>query len=132
MDRDNLAEIEERKKSWEEVTLQKTLGRYRLQQSPTKFYTPLDAKDHNFLEKVGFPGEYPYTAGTYPSTVYPLMRLRARGIADDMRVRRAGSYSGYGTAEDSRDFYQAMQQRGWTGGPNIAFDLPAILARKGG
>jgi len=33
-------------------------------------------------------------------------------------------YSGYGTAEDSRDFYQAMQARGWTGGPNIAFDLP--------
>jgi len=124
MDKDNLAEIGERKKNWEEVTLQKTLGRYRLQQSPTRFYTPLDTKDHDFLEKVGFPGEYPYTAGTYPSTVYPLMRLRARGQADAVDVRRAGSYSGYGTAEDSRDFYRAMQGRGWTGGPNIAFDLP--------
>ncbi len=124
MDKDNLAEIENRKKNWEEVTLQKTLGRYRLQQSPTRFYTPLDVKDHDFLEKVGFPGEYPYTAGTYPSTVFPLMRLRARGQAEAVDVRRAGMYSGYGTAEDSRDFYIAMQARGWTGGPNIAFDLP--------
>ena len=124
MDKDNLAEMEKRKQNWEEVTLQKTLGRYRLQQSPTRFYTPLDTKGHEFLEKVGFPGEYPYTAGMYPSTVYPLMRMRARGVAESLEVRRAGMYSGYGTAEDSRDFYQAMQARGWTGGPNIAFDLP--------
>jgi len=124
MDKDNLAEIEERRKNWEEVTLQKTLGRYRLQQSPTKFYTPLDIKGHSFLEKVGFPGEYPYTAGTYPSTVFPLMRLRARGQAEAVDVRRAGMYSGYGTSEDCRDFYYSMQERGWSGGPNIAFDLP--------
>jgi len=124
MDKDNLAEIEERKKNWEEVTLQKTLGRYRLQQSPTRFYTPLDVKDHDFLEKVGFPGEYPYTAGTYPSTVFPLMRMRARGQAEAIDVRRAGMYSGYGTSEDCRDFYKSMQARGWSGGPNIAFDLP--------
>ena len=79
MDKDNLAEIEKRKQNWEEVTLQKTLGRYRLQQSPTRFYTPLDVKDHDFLEKVGFPGEYPYTAGTYPSTVFPLC-VCGRGV----------------------------------------------------
>ena len=124
MDKDNLAEIEERKKSWEETTLQKSLARYRLQQSPTRFYTPLDVKDHDFLEKVGFPGEYPYTAGTYPSTVFPLMRLRATGQAEAVDVRRAGMYSGYGTSEDCRDFYKSMQARGWSGGPNIAFDLP--------
>ena len=124
MDKDNLAEIEKRKKNWEDVTLQKTLGRYRLQQSPTRFYTPLDVKDHDFLEKVGFPGEYPYTAGTYPSTVFPLMRLRAAGQAQAVDVRRAGMYSGYGTSEDCRDFYKSMQARGWGGGPNIAFDLP--------
>jgi len=124
MTTDDFAEIEERKKNWEDVTLQKTLGRYRLQQSPTRFYTPLDVKDHNFLEKVGFPGEYPFTAGMHPSTVFPLMRLRARGQAEPIDVRRAGMYSGYGTAEDSRDFYVAMQGRGWSGGPNIAFDLP--------
>ncbi len=124
MDKDNLVEMENRKKNWEEVTLQKTLGRYRLQQSPTRFYTPLDVKDHDFLEKVGFPGEYPYTAGTYPSTIFPLMRLRARGQAEAVDVRRAGMYSGYGTSEDCRDFYKSMQARGWGGGPNIAFDLP--------
>jgi len=76
------------------------------------------------MEKVGFPGEYPYTAGTYPSTVFPLMRLRARGVAESIDVRRAGMYSGYGTSEDCRDFYKSMQARGWGGGPNIAFDLP--------
>ncbi|MDY6917684.1 MAG: methylmalonyl-CoA mutase family protein [Chloroflexota bacterium] len=124
MAKDNLEEIEGRRKDWEETTLKKSIGRYGLQQSPTSFYTPLNTKDHVFLDKVGFPGEYPYTAGTYASTVFPLMRLRARGQAEAVDVRRAGMYSGYGTSEDCRDFYKAMQSRGWSGGPNIAFDLP--------
>ncbi|MBE0416060.1 MAG: methylmalonyl-CoA mutase, partial [Dehalococcoidia bacterium] len=120
----DIKKIEERRKEWEEKTLPKSLKRYGLTKSPTSFYTPLDTKEHDFLEKVGFPGEYPYTAGPYPSSAFPLMRLQARGEAGELDVRRAGMYSGYGTAEDSRIFYKAMQARGWTGGPNIAFDLP--------
>ena len=29
-------------------------------------YTPLDLKNIDFLEKVGFPGQYPFTRGVYP------------------------------------------------------------------
>ncbi len=122
--KDKIEEIEKRKKNWEQVTLPRTLGRYRLPKSPTSFYSPLDLKDHDFLKKVGFPGEYPFTSGTYPSTIFPLMRLRGRGKAEEQEVRRAGGYSGYGTAEDSRDFYLGVAKRGFRGGPNIAFDLP--------
>ncbi|MDY6843261.1 MAG: methylmalonyl-CoA mutase family protein, partial [Thermodesulfobacteriota bacterium] len=120
-----LNKIEERKKNWEEGALKKGLERFRLKEYPNKFYTPLDIKDHNFLEKVGFPGEYPFTAGRYS---VQLMGLMTRGGGDSgTAMRRAGQYSGYGTATDSRDFYRAMQERGWTGGPNIAFDLPSQI-----
>lgn len=126
LEKDKLAEIEMRKKEWEETTLKKGLERFGLKECPQKFYTPLDVKDHDFLEKVGFPGEYPFTAGIYPATMVGMASaVMGRGeAAAGVEVRRAGMYSGYGTAEDSRDFYRAMQERGWTGGPNLAFDLP--------
>ncbi len=118
-----LEEIEKRKKQWEEVTLNGVLKRFGITESPSKFCTPLNVKDHDFLEKVGFPGEFPYTAGVYP--VNPPMDIIAPGgMGTSGGLVRAGQYSGYGTVEDTRDFYKAMQDRGWTGGPNIAFDLP--------
>ena len=30
-------------------------------------YTPSDAADLDYLKDLGFPGEYPFTRGTYPS-----------------------------------------------------------------
>lgn len=30
-------------------------------------YTPLDIRNHDFLNKSGFPGQPPYTRGVYPS-----------------------------------------------------------------
>jgi len=75
----SLKEMQNRRQAWEETTLPKSPARYRLQQSSTRFYTPLDISDYDFLQKVGFPGEYPYTTGTYASTVYLLTRLWPRG-----------------------------------------------------
>ncbi|MDI6753694.1 MAG: methylmalonyl-CoA mutase family protein [Thermodesulfobacteriota bacterium] len=39
-------------------------------------------------------------------------------------LARAGRYSGYGTAEDYRDYQKHMQALGAKAGPNIAFDFP--------
>jgi alkylation response protein AidB-like acyl-CoA dehydrogenase len=40
--------------------------RFQLAKSPTRFYTPTATRDFDFLEKVGFPGQYPFTAGNNP------------------------------------------------------------------
>ena len=124
-DKRMLSEIEKRRKSWEEGAVRKALMRFGVDKSPTKYYTPLDVKDYNFLTKVGFPGEYPFTAGEYP-TVVPGSGPRRGGyhLAGGPGLVRAGRYSGYGSSEDTRDYYRYMQSIGSEAGPNIAFDLP--------
>lgn len=114
--------VEEKRKEWEARVLKPALDRFKLEKSPTEFYTPADVKDFDFLGKVGFPGEYPFTAGTYPT--YPYRPAPRRGFQTAPGMVRAASYSGYGTAEDSRDYYKEMQSRGQRAGPNLAFDLP--------
>jgi methylmalonyl-CoA mutase N-terminal domain/subunit len=119
-----LQRIEQQRKEWESGTLKKSLERFGVTESPNEFYTPLDVREFDFLEKVGFPGEYPFTAGVYPCQV-PGSGPVTGGyhIGGGGGLVRAGRYLGYGTAEDTRDYYQSEIIRGRTGGPNIAFDL---------
>ncbi|MBI2909966.1 MAG: methylmalonyl-CoA mutase [Chloroflexi bacterium] len=124
-DRDRLEEIKRRRKAWEEGTLRRSLERFGAKESPNRFYTPGDIPDFDFLGKVGFPGEFPFTAGNYPTSV-----PGATGggyILSGGGLVRAGDYSGYGTPEDTRDFYRLMTAAGRPGGPNLAFDLPTQL-----
>jgi methylmalonyl-CoA mutase N-terminal domain/subunit len=74
---------------------------------------------------VARPRRYPFTAGNRP---FEAWRAHAEagarlGVRPDYGVSSAGRYSGYGTAEDYRDYLLAMQARGSRGGPNVAFDL---------
>jgi methylmalonyl-CoA mutase N-terminal domain len=122
---EKLKQIEEGRKKWQEETLKASLKRFGVEESPNKFYSPLDIKDFDFMEKVGFPGEYPFTAGTYPTQVPGVGPVIGGGFLESGGgLTRAGRYSGYGTAEDTRDYYKEMQGRGREAGPNIAFDLP--------
>jgi len=118
----NLEEIREKRKEWEERVLKPSLERFAFKESPTKFYTPADIPDFDFLDKVGFPGRYPFTAGTYAT--YPYIPAPRRGVQVAPGLRRASTYSGYGTPEDCRDYYKEMQKRGQRSGPNLALDLP--------
>jgi len=113
-DEKELQEIEKKKKEWEEGTLKRGLERLGRKENRNRFYTPQDIKDHNFLEKVGFPGEYPFAAGIYP----------ASSLDENSELIWARGYSGYGTPEDSRDYYRQMASLGRQGGPNLPFDLP--------
>ncbi len=113
-DKKTLERIGARKKEWEEGTLKRTLKRVGRTESRNRFYTPLDIAGHDFLEKVGFPGEYPFTAGIYPSSL----------IDENTELMWAGGYSGYGTPEDTRDYYLDMASRGRRRGPSLPFDLP--------
>jgi len=120
-DKDRLEEIKRKRKEWEERTLKPSLERFGVDESPQRFYTPLDLQNHDFLERVGFPGEYPFTTDCYAT---PGPQAVMMGGAPTEMVR-AGVYSGYGTPEDTRDYYNYMGSIGRRlGGPNIAFDLP--------
>jgi len=51
-DNEYLKKIGQKRKEWETGTLKKSLDRFGITESPNKFYTPLDIKDFDFLEKV--------------------------------------------------------------------------------
>lgn len=124
-EKENLERIKKQRASWEKEELGQALKRFGLAKSPNQFYTPLDIEDDDFLRDVGFPGRYPFTAGRYATQVPGSEPVRGGGhVPSGGGLIRAGRYSGYGIAEDSRDYYQYMISRGQTSGPNLAFDLP--------
>ena len=127
-DEEYLKEIERKQKEWETGPLKESLDRFGVTESPNRFYTPLDVRGFDFLKKVSFPGQYPFTAGIYPCSV-PGSGPVTGGyhIGGGGGLVRAGRYLGYGTPEDTRDYYQSEIIRGRTGGPNIAFDLPTQI-----
>ncbi len=134
-DEETLSKIKSEKEKWEEGPLTKAIQKFPiLSDPPTQFFTPLDIKDYDFLKDVGFPGVYPFTAGTYPTeplaglSKFAAMAGMAGGGTSQLgggggRVR-ASLYSGYGAPEDTRDYYKQMQEQGVKEGPNLAFDLP--------
>jgi methylmalonyl-CoA mutase N-terminal domain/subunit len=107
---------------WENTTLKKVLDKSPEREDvfktesgiPVKrLYTPLDLEDIDYESKLGFPGEYPYTRGVYP-TMY-------RGRYWTMR-----NYAGFGTAEDTNKRYRYLLEQGMVG-LSMAFDLPTQL-----
>jgi len=118
-------EIRKKKTQWEQGALSQATRRFAfLQEAPARFYNPLDLEGFDFLEQVGFPGDYPFTSGTYPfDPMAGLSKLAAKAPAGS-GLTRAAMYSGYGTAEDTRDYYHQNIRRGARQGPNLAMDLP--------
>ncbi len=78
-----------------------------------RLYTPLDLADHDYLDRLGFPGSYPYTRGVRP-TMY-------RSRPWTMR-----QYAGYGVAEETNRRFHFLLEQGQTG-LSVAFDLPTQL-----
>jgi methylmalonyl-CoA mutase N-terminal domain/subunit len=120
---EELREIEEGRRAWEESTYRTSLERLGESKDENRFYTPLDIKDFNFVEKVGFPGQPPYTAGEYAVKMPGSPEIEEKASL----TQSTFYYSGYGTPEDTRDYYKQMQAIGQRVGPNLAFDLPTQL-----
>ena len=78
-----------------------------------RLYTPLDIKDFDYMDKLGFPGEYPFTRGVQP-TMY-------RGRLWTMRA-----YAGFATAEETNARYKYLLKAGQTG-LSVAMDLPTQI-----
>jgi len=114
-------DLEEAKKRWDEQTLQPVLKRFpeRKKEFKTSSGIPLPPvlapadEDADYLEQLGFPGEYPYTRGVQP-TMY-------RGRFWTMR-----QYAGYATADESNRRYRYLLEQGQTG-LSVAFDLPTQI-----
>ena len=69
--------------------------------------------DDEYIKKLGFPGQYPYTRGVH-ANMY-------RGKLWTMR-----QFSGFGTPEDSNKRYHYLLKQGQTG-LSIAYDMPTLM-----
>ncbi|MBU2625860.1 MAG: methylmalonyl-CoA mutase, partial [candidate division Zixibacteria bacterium] len=76
-------------------------------------HTPADLDGHDYQQKLGNPGEYPFT----------------RGIHAGMYTERLWTmrqYAGFGTAVESNKRYRYLLEQGQTG-LSVAFDLPTQI-----
>ncbi len=123
VDKKSLDKIKEKKKEWETTTLGESIkntpekkNRFTnlSQKVIERIYTSLEG-DTDYLNDLGFPGEYPYTRGIYP-TMY-------RAHPWTMR-----EFAGFGTAEETNERLKYLLKQGQMG-LSIAFDLPTLLGR---
>ncbi|MCA1848408.1 MAG: methylmalonyl-CoA mutase family protein, partial [Actinobacteria bacterium] len=75
-------------------------------------YTPDDVEG-SYDEKLGYPGEYPYTRGVYPNMY--------RG-----RLWTIRQFAGYGDAEETNRRFRYLIEHGQNG-LSVAFDMPTLM-----
>jgi methylmalonyl-CoA mutase N-terminal domain/subunit len=117
-DKQKLKEIRQRKENWEKEIVLKSLEKLpekgELSTSSnipiSRIYTPLDIADFDYMQDLGFPGEYPLIRGVYP-TMY-----RAR-------LWTMRQYAGFGTAEQTNQRFKYLLEQGQKG-LSVAFDFP--------
>ncbi|ADR36326.1 methylmalonyl-CoA mutase [Oceanithermus profundus DSM 14977] len=81
--------------------------------APDPIYTPEDVQGFDYDEKLGYPGEYPYTRGVYGSMY--------RSKLWTMRM-----FAGFGTAEQTNERFKKLLAAGQMG-LSTAFDLPTLM-----
>jgi methylmalonyl-CoA mutase N-terminal domain/subunit len=106
---------------WQERTLDPSLKRFP--ERKPRFETssgfelpslPLPTDDDpDYMQQLGFPGEYPYTRGVQPSMYRS-------------RLWTMRQYAGFASAEESNKRYRYLLQHGQTG-LSVAFDLPTQI-----
>ena len=110
------------KHDWSEGTYSKAVERSKERQPRFEsssgaevepVYGPEDLADWSYQERLGYPGEYPFTRGVQP-TMY-------RGRLWTMR-----QYAGFADAEESNRRYKFLLEQGQTG-LSVAFDLPTQI-----
>ena len=113
--------LQEQYNRWKETILRKSLDKFK--ERKARFETssgievprvpmPVD-EDPDYEQKLGFPGEYPYTRGVQPT----MFRSRFWTMRQ---------YAGFSTAEESNKRYRYLLGQGQTG-LSVAFDLPTQI-----
>jgi methylmalonyl-CoA mutase, N-terminal domain len=77
-----------------------------------RLYTPADYSDAEYLDKLGFPGEWPYTRGVHATG--------HRGRLWTMRM-----FAGFGNAEETNQRFKYLLANG-NAGLSVAFDMPTL------
>ncbi len=77
-----------------------------------RLYTPRDFAERDYLDKLGFPGNWPYTRGVH-TTGY-------RGRLWTMRM-----FAGFGNAEETNERFKYLLAHG-NAGLSVAFDMPTL------
>jgi len=75
-------------------------------------YFPKNIKN-DYLEKLGFPGQYPYTRGVHQNLY--------RGKLWTMR-----QFAGFGTPEETNKRFKSLMKNGQTG-LSVAYDMPTLM-----
>jgi methylmalonyl-CoA mutase, N-terminal domain len=110
------------KPEWMRNTLKPSLGRVaeRQEQFLTSseievepLYTPEDLEGFDYAERLGYPGEFPFTRGVQPSMYRS-------------RLWTMRQYAGYAGAEESNRRYRYLLEQGQTG-LSVAFDMPTQI-----
>jgi methylmalonyl-CoA mutase N-terminal domain/subunit len=121
-DPNKLEKLRRARQEWEQGCLQNDLTSMPERQDEfittsseavERLYTPLDLSDFDYLDDLGFPGEYPYTRGVHPTM--------HRGRLWTMRM-----FAGFGTAEETNARFKYLLEQGQTG-LSIAYDLPTLM-----
>jgi methylmalonyl-CoA mutase, N-terminal domain len=118
-DKKFVEKIKDRKKKWDGEAEKFRGKKSRLRfitvsgEEIDELYTPADVNGSDFLEKVGFPGEYPYTRGVH-HTMYR------------SRLWTMRQFSGMGTPKQTNERYHYLLNNGQTG-LSVAFDLPTLM-----
>jgi methylmalonyl-CoA mutase N-terminal domain/subunit len=114
--------ILEAKQQWEKQTVEPALSRFperaEVFQTPSgipveRTHLPAGPAEPDYLEKLGFPGLYPFTRGAQP-TMYR------------SRLWTMRQYAGYASAEESNARFKFLLEQGQTG-LSVAFDLPTQI-----
>jgi methylmalonyl-CoA mutase N-terminal domain/subunit len=114
-DRDKLKKAEEAFRNWENGACKEEWKKlFALSDGfkPKPMYGPQDVADFDYADKLGVPGEFPYTRGVYESM--------HRGQLWTMR-----QFSGFGSAFDTNKRYKFLLEKGQTG-LSVAFDFPTL------
>jgi methylmalonyl-CoA mutase N-terminal domain/subunit len=77
-----------------------------------RLYTPRDFAEGDYMDRLGFPGQWPYTRGVH-ATGY-------RGRLWTMRM-----FAGFGSAEETNERFKYLLAHG-NAGLSVAFDMPTL------
>ena len=108
--------FDESKKIWEENLSNSPTREYNFDTLSGKKLDPLyfpKSPDENFIEKIGFPGQFPFTRGVH-ANMY-------RG-----KLWTKRQFSGFGTAKETNKRYHSLLSKGQTG-LSVAYDMPTLM-----
>ena len=104
------------KKKWDKKVQTSVKRDYNFDTLSGESLKPLyypDKPSDDYLEKLGFPGQFPYTRGVHASMY--------RG-----KLWTKRQFSGFGTPEETNSRYHSLLNKGQTG-LSVAYDMPTLM-----